>query len=126
MAQTKVKYPGLIDFDIHNVNMDRLTKYLEGSSENGNAQTDKDGEALGNVVPSELGEKMLKSMKRRKEKIADQKASMSNLRGYTPDVQKVKQVKEGVNKDMDTMKNCGLTTKKHNNTISSNNLSTYL
>ena len=97
-------YPGLIDFDIHNVNMDRLTKYLEGSSETGNAQTDKDGEALGNVVPSELGEKMLKSMKRRKEKIADQKASMSNLRGYTPDVQKVKQVKEGVNKDMDTMK----------------------
>lgn len=97
-------YPGLIDFDIHNVNMDRLTKYLEGSSETGNAQTDKDGEALGNVVPSELGEKMLKSMKRRKEKIADQKASMSNLRGYTPDVQKVKQVKEGVNKDMDAMK----------------------
>ena len=29
---------------------------------------------------------------------------MTNLRGYTPDVQKVKQVKEGVNKDMDTMK----------------------
>jgi len=97
-------HPGLIDFDIHNVNMDRLTKYLEGSSETGNAQTDKDGEALGNVVPSELGEKMLKSMKRRKEKIADEKASMTNLRGYTPDVQKVKQVKEGVTTDMDTMK----------------------
>ena len=97
-------YPGLIDFDIHNVDMDRLTKYLEGASDTGNAQTDKDGEALGNVVPSELGEKMLKSMKRRKEKIADEKASMTNLRGYTSDVQKVKQVKEGVNKDMDTMK----------------------
>tara|TARA_R100001443_G_scaffold114445_1_gene130465 strand:+ start:8745 stop:9695 length:951 start_codon:yes stop_codon:yes gene_type:complete len=97
-------YPGLIDFDVNNQNMERLTKYLEGSSETGNAQTDDEGVALGNVVPSDLGEKMLKSKKRRAEKIADEKASMTNLRGYTPDVQKVKQVKEGVNKDMDTMK----------------------
>ena len=97
-------HPGLIDFDINNVNMDRLTKYLEGSIETGNAQTDSDGEALGNVVPSDLGEKMLKSMKRRKEKVADQQASMTNLRGITPDVQKVKQVKEDVNIDVDTMK----------------------
>ena len=97
-------YPGLIDFDVHNQNMERLTKYLEGSSETGNAQTDEDGVALGNVVPSDLGEKMLKSKKRRAEKIAQQKASMSNLRGITPDVQKVKQVKEGVQKDMNTMK----------------------
>jgi hypothetical protein len=29
---------------------------------------------------------------------------MSNLRGYTPDVQKVKQVKEVTEKDMDKMK----------------------
>jgi hypothetical protein len=97
-------HPGLIDFDINNVNMDRLTKYLEGSIETGNAQTDSDGKALGNVVPSDLGEKMLKSMKRRKEKIADQKDSMTNLRGITPDVQKVKQVKEDVNIDVEIMK----------------------
>ena len=97
-------HPGLIDFDINNVNMDRLTKYLEGSIETGNAQTDSDGEALGNVVPSDLGEKMLKSMKRRKEKVADQQASMTNLRGITPDVQKVKQVKEDVNIDVESMK----------------------
>ena len=84
--------------------MDRLTKYLEGSMETGNAQTDAEGEALGNVVPSDLGEKMLKSKKRRAEKIADQKASMSNLRGITPDVQKVKQVKEDVNVDVESMK----------------------
>ena len=57
-------HPGLIDFDINNVNMDRLTKYLEGSQETGNAQKDAEGEALGNVVPSDLGEKMLKSKKR--------------------------------------------------------------
>ena len=97
-------HPGLIDYDINNLNMDRLTKYLEGSMETGNAQTDAEGEALGNVVPSDLGEKMLKSKKRRAEKIADQKASMSNLRGITPDVQKVKQVKEDVNVDVESMK----------------------
>ena len=97
-------HPGLIDFDINNVNMDRLTKYLEGSQETGNAQKDAEGEALGNVVPSDLGEKMLKSKKRRAEKIADQKASMTNLRGITPDVQKVKQVKEDVNIDVESMK----------------------
>jgi len=97
-------HPGLIDFDINNVNMDRLTKYLEGSQETGNAQKDAEGEALGNVVPSDLGEKMLKSKKRRAEKIADQKASMTNLKGITPDVQKVKQVKEDVNIDVESMK----------------------
>jgi len=97
-------YPGLQDFDVHNQDMDRLSKYLEGSSETGNAQTDDKGEALGNVVPSELGKKILKSKKRRKEKIDAQNASKTNLRGYTPDVQKVKQVKEDVKNDITDMK----------------------
>ena len=97
-------HPGLIDFDINNLNMERLTDYLEGSSETGNAQEDEDGETLGNVVKSELGKKMKKSAERRKEKIAANKASMTNLRGYTPDVQKVKQVKEEVTVDLDNMK----------------------
>ena len=97
-------HPGLIDFDTNNLNLDRLTKYLEGSSETGNAQTDKDGEALGNVIPSETGKKMLKSSESRKEKIAKEKAAMSNLRGYTPDVQKVTNVKEEVSQDITDMK----------------------
>jgi hypothetical protein len=97
-------YPGLEDFDVHNQDMERLTDYLEGNSETGNAMTDDDGTALGNVVPSDLGKKMLKSKKRRKEKIAAEKASMSNLRGYTPDVQKVKQIKESITSDIDKMK----------------------
>tara|TARA_R110000851_G_scaffold147177_1_gene287018 strand:- start:4037 stop:5143 length:1107 start_codon:yes stop_codon:yes gene_type:complete len=105
-------HPGLLDFDINNLDMEKLADYLEGSSETGNAQTDKDGKALGNVVPSELGEKMLKSSKRRKEKIAAEKSSMSNLRGYTPDVQKVKQVKEGVDSDIEGMKKLWSYTKK--------------
>ena len=98
-------HPGLLDFDANNLDMERLTKYLDGSRETGNAQTDDDGEALGNVVPSDLGKKMLKSKERRAEKVAKQKASMTNLRGYTPDVQKVHQVKESVEKDIDLMKN---------------------
>ena len=97
-------YPGLEDFDVHNQDMGRLTDYLEGSQETGNAMTDDDDKALGNVVPSDLGKKMLKSKKRRKEKIAAEKASMSNLRGYTPDVQKVKQIKESITTDIDKMK----------------------
>jgi hypothetical protein len=36
---------------------------LKGSSKTGNATTDKDGNALGNVVPSKLGEKMFKNFK---------------------------------------------------------------
>ena len=97
-------YPGLQDFDVHNQDMGRLSDYLEGNSETGNAQTDDKGEALGNVVPSKLGSKILKSKKRRKEKIDKEKASMTSLRRYTPDVQKVKQVKEDVKSDMKDMK----------------------
>ena len=97
-------YPGLQDFDVNNQNMERLADYLEGSQETGNAQTDEDDEALGNVVPSDLGEKILKSKKRRKEKIAKEKASMTNLRGITPDVQKVTQIKEEVKEDINQMK----------------------
>tara|TARA_R110002110_G_scaffold288339_1_gene502747 strand:+ start:141 stop:1136 length:996 start_codon:yes stop_codon:yes gene_type:complete len=97
-------YPGLQDFDVHNQDMDRLSKYLEGSSETGNAQTDEKGEALGNVVPSDLGKKILKSKKRRKEKIDAQNASKTNIKSYTPDVQKVKQVKEDVKSDITDMK----------------------
>jgi len=98
-------HPGLADFDINNLNMEKLTDYLEGSSETGNAQEDEDGELLGNVgYKSNLGEKIKKSAERRKEKIATQKASMTNLKGITPDVQKVLQVKEGVGIDVESMK----------------------
>ena len=34
---------------------------LKGSSKTGNAQVDKDGNALGNVVPSETGDKFYKN-----------------------------------------------------------------
>ena len=82
----------------------RLSDYLDGSSETGNAQVDKDGTPLGNVVPSELGEKIKKKINRKKEKIEAQQRAMSNDKRYSPDVQNVKQVKEGVNIDIDKMK----------------------
>ena len=67
--------------------LDRMDDYLSGSQETGNAQTGKDGKALGNVVPSKTGDRIKKKVKRKKEKIAKQKSKMTNLRGMTPDVQ---------------------------------------
>ena len=74
--------------------LDRMDDYLSGSQETGNAQTGKDGKALGNVVPSKTGDRIKKKVKRKKEKIAQQKSKMTNLRGMTPDVQTTKSLKE--------------------------------
>jgi hypothetical protein len=74
--------------DANGVDMlDRIDDYLSGSQETGNAQTGKDGKALGNVVPNKVGDRIKKKVKRKKEKIAKQKSKMTNLRGMTPDVQ---------------------------------------
>ena len=83
-------------------NLSRLSDYLSGSQETGNAQTDKEGKALGNVVVNKLGDKIEKKIKRKREKIAKRKSKMTNLKGITPDVQTV--VKEEVNKDMNKIK----------------------
>ena len=77
-------------------NLERLQDYLVGSSETGNSQE------YANAIPDKAGEKMIKKMKRKKEKIAKRKAKMTNLRGITPDVQKVTNVKES--KDINHMK----------------------
>ena len=82
----------------------RLSDYLSGSQETGNAQTDKEGKPLANVVPSKLGEKIKKKIARKKKVIAKRKSKMSNLRGITPDVQTVNVVSEGVNKDLEKIK----------------------
>ena len=44
-------------------NDEKIKGQLVGSSTNGNAQVDKDGKALGNVVPSEVGERFYKNFK---------------------------------------------------------------
>ncbi len=56
-------YPGQTNlrFDEVKPNKKNIEKYLKGDSTTGNAQVDKDGNALGNVVPSEVGEKFFKN-----------------------------------------------------------------
>jgi len=50
-------------FDEIKPNDKNIEKYLKGDSTTGNAQVDKDGNALGNVVPSKVGDKFYKMYK---------------------------------------------------------------
>jgi hypothetical protein len=58
-------YPGQtnLTYDEIKPNDKHIEDQLKGSSRNGNAQVDKDGKALGNVVPSEVGERFFKNFK---------------------------------------------------------------
>jgi hypothetical protein len=58
-------YPGQTNlvYDEIKPNDKSIEGQLKGSSTNGNAQVDKDGKALGNVVPSEVGERFYKNFK---------------------------------------------------------------
>lgn len=42
---------------------EKIEMYLKGNSKTGNAVTDKDGKALGNVVPSKVGDRFMKNFK---------------------------------------------------------------
>lgn len=86
------------------VDLEKISDYLDGSSTTGNAQVDADGNALGNVTKSDLGKKIEKTAIRKKKKNDDALNSMSNDRRYSPNVQKVKTVKEDVAIDMENMK----------------------
>ena len=56
-------YPGQTNlrFDDVKPNSKNIEKYLKGDRTTGNAQVDDDGNALGNVVPSGVGEKFFKN-----------------------------------------------------------------
>jgi len=56
-------YPGQTNLVFDEIKPDdtKIEKYLKGHSTTGNAQVDEDGNALGNVVPSEVGEKFYKN-----------------------------------------------------------------
>ena len=58
-------YPGQTNlvYDEIKPNDEKIKGQLVGSSTNGNAQVDKNGKALGNVVPSEVGERFYKNFK---------------------------------------------------------------
>ena len=56
-------YPGMTNLVYYEIKPDdkRIDKQLKGDSSYGNAVTDKDGKALGNVVPSKVGERFKKN-----------------------------------------------------------------
>jgi len=56
-------YPGQTNLVFDEIKPDdkKIKNYLEGDSTTGNATKDKDGKALGNVVPSEVGERFMKN-----------------------------------------------------------------
>jgi hypothetical protein len=56
-------YPGQTNLRFDEIKPDnnKIEKYLKGHSTTGNAQFDEDGNALGNVVPSKVGEKFYKN-----------------------------------------------------------------
>ncbi len=91
---------------------DRVTKYLEGSSETGNAMEDKDGEAYGNVVPSDLGKRVGAKAKRKAKKLKDIEAipddwnfvKKSGFLASESTTKKGEQITEDVNYDMKTIK----------------------
>lgn len=58
-------YPGMTNlvYDEIKPEEEKIEMYIKGNSKTGNAVKDKDGKALGNVVPSEVGEKFMKNYK---------------------------------------------------------------
>ena len=56
-------YPGMTNLVFDEIKPDdkKIEKHLKGDSTTGNATKDKDGKALGNVVPSEVGERFMKN-----------------------------------------------------------------
>jgi hypothetical protein len=58
-------YPGMTNLVFDEIKPDdkKIEKHLKGDKMMGNAQVDEDGNALGNVVPSEVGEKFYQNYK---------------------------------------------------------------
>ena len=56
-------FPGMTNLVYDEIKPDekKIEKHLKGDSTTGNAVKDKDGKALGNVVPSEVGERFMKN-----------------------------------------------------------------
>jgi hypothetical protein len=70
-------YPGQTNLVFDEIKPDdtKIEKYLKGHSTTGNAQVDDEGNALGNVVPSEVGEKFYKNYEENLYGAEQQKAS---------------------------------------------------
>ena len=122
--QDAFSYPGMTNlvYDEIKPNDKNIEKYLKGDSTTGNAQVDKDGKALGNVVPSEVGEKFFKNYKenlygqeqmnasyKRQPQPVDQagedteRGSLKSKKGKKTSQSVLNQLEEGVN-DKETQK----------------------
>jgi hypothetical protein len=83
---------------------EKIEMYLKGNSKTGNAVKDKDGKALGNVVPSEVGEKFMKNYKDNIYGAEQQNASYKrvnqpvDIAGETKETGSLKKVKSSSNK----------------------------
>lgn len=89
---------------------EKVDKQLTGDSTQGNAQVDEEGNPLGNVVPTETGEKFKKTRER-------QGLNKEKKKGYNTFPQKVETVNESminesVKSDMDKMRHLVLYSKR--------------
>ena len=99
-------YPGQtnIVYDEIKPEDEKIEMYLKGNSKTGNAVKDKDGKALGNVVPSEVGEKFMKNYKDNIYGAEQQNASYKrvnqpvDIAGETKETGSLKKVKSSANK----------------------------
>lgn len=104
---------GMTALEYHRTNdefEDKVEKQLKGDSTQGNAQVDEDGNPLGNVIPTETGDKFNDARKR-------QGLAKEKKKGYNTFPQKVEAVNESminenVLSDMDKMKHLVLYSKR--------------
>ena len=80
---------------------DNFKKYLDGSSDKGNAQSNKDGD-LGNVVSNKVGEKIQKTLKRKHKKLqGDDGFAVPNDWAQHPNAGYIPKLSEAYEDDID-------------------------
>jgi hypothetical protein len=119
-------YPGQtnIVFDEIKPEDEKIEMYLKGNSKTGNAVKDKDGKALGNVVPSEVGEKFMKNYKENLYGAEQQNASYKRVEqpvevaGETKSKGSLKKIKSSTNKASNILNQLESTENKKSKMIS--------
>jgi len=80
---------------------DNFKKYLDGSSDKGNAQSNKDGD-LGNVVSNKVGERIQKTLKRKHKKLqGDDGFAIPNTWTQHPNAGHIPKLSEAYEDDID-------------------------
>jgi len=102
-------YPGMTNLVYDEIKPDdeKIEKYLKGDSTTGNATKDKDGKALGNVVPSEVGDRFMKNYKENLYGAEQQEASYKRQEAPVYDVSGPGKVKGSMKKRGDSASKAG-------------------